>query len=186
MRMDSILSLERNAVRLGTIIAVLAKYGLADWLSNVDYKWLRSKFKSFDGQRLTDLKTEERIRLALTELGSTYIKLGQILSTRPDLIGPDLAEELSKLQSQTTMDAPEKIRKLFTDEFGRSPDEVFKEFDDKAFASASIAQVHRAVLHSGEEVVVKIQHVDIEKRVAGDLDIMMGLAELAEKHSTIF
>lgn len=184
MRLDSILALERNAVRLGTIIGVLTKYGLADWLSGLDYKWLKNQFKSSDGQRLTDLKTEERIRLALTELGVTFIKFGQMLSTRPDLVGPEIAEELAKLQSRSVEDSYEDIRQVFLEELGRDPREMFAEFDEKPIASASIAQVHRAVLHTGEEVVVKVQHARIEKVVAKDLDLLLGLAELAEKHSS--
>lgn len=184
MKLESILALERNAVRLGTIIGVLTKYGLADWLSGLDYKWLRNQFKSSDGQRLTDLKTAQRIRLALTELGVTFIKFGQMLSTRPDLVGPEIAEELAKLQSQMEQDAFEEIRAVFLNELGRDPHEIFAEFDDTPIASASIAQVHRAVLHTGEEVVVKVQHAHIEKQVAKDLDLMLGLAEIAEKHSS--
>ena len=185
MRIESILALESNATRLAFIIRILAKYGLADWLSGLDYKWLQEKFKSFDGQRLKDLKTPERIRLALIELGSTYIKLGQILSTRPDLIGPELAAELSKLQSQTVSDSPDLIRQVFVEEFGRPPEEVFREFDPEPLASASIAQVHRAVLPTGEEVAVKVQHADLAPWINSDLDILHGLAELAEKHSSV-
>lgn len=184
MRVESILSLERNAKRVGTIIGVLTKYGLADWLSSLDYDWLQNRFKSFDGQRLSDLSTPERLRLALTELGSTFIKFGQILSTRPDVVGPELAAELSKLQSQAAVDPPEAVRQIIIDELNRPPEEVFREFEEAAFASASIAQVHRAILSTGEKVVVKVQHAGIDQRVASDLDILLGLAELAEKHSS--
>jgi hypothetical protein len=87
---------DRNAKRVGEILAILGRYGLADWLSGLNYEWLQGRFVSFDGERLGKLTQEARIRLALTELGTTFIKLGQMLSTRADLVGPDLAAELPK------------------------------------------------------------------------------------------
>ena len=77
------------------------------------------------------------------------------------------------------------IRQVFVEEFGRSPEEVFRQFDPEPMASASIAQVHRAVLPSGEEVAVKVQHAGLAPRINADLDILHGLAELAEKHSSV-
>src|SRR5438132_433538 len=90
---------DRNAKRVGEILAILGRYGLADWLSGLHYEWLQGRLVSFDGERLGALTQEARIRLALTELGTTFIKLGQMLSTRADLIGSELAGELSQLRS---------------------------------------------------------------------------------------
>src|SRR4051812_1633770 len=99
MNITSIPQFARNANRLREIVTVLSKYGLADWLSHVEVDVVRGLFKGRDGKLLTDVSHETRIRLALSELGSTFIKFGQVLSTRPDLVGPALAKELSQLQA---------------------------------------------------------------------------------------
>jgi len=113
-------------------------------------------------------------------LGPTFIKLGQFLSTRPDQIGVTLAEELQKLQTDVPADSPEVVRATIESELGRPVDDIFAEFDEKALASASIGQVHRARLVSGEAVVLKVQHADIKRKVDVDLDILAGIAQLAE------
>jgi ubiquinone biosynthesis protein len=173
---------DRNAKRVGEILAILGRYGLADWLSGLNYDWLQGRFVSFDGERLGKLTQEARIRLALTELGTTFIKLGQMLSTRADLVGPSLAEELSQLRSHTPPDAPEIIKESIRVELGKPVEDLFAEFNDKPLASASIGQVHAAKLFSGEQVVVKVQRAGIENKILGDLDIMGMLADLAQKH----
>jgi len=185
MRLETLRSLERDAVRVLEIVRVLAKYGLADWLADVPHGWLRDRFHSRDGQALGGLTTAARFRLALTELGPTFIKLGQILSTRADLVGPEFATELAQLQAGVPADAPEAVRALVQAELGRPPEEVFLEFEPAAFASASIAQVHRARLATGEAVVVKVQHAGIAERIRRDLDILVGLGELAERHARL-
>ena len=136
-----------------------------------------------DGRKISELSQETRVRMAVTELGPTFIKLGQILSTRADLVGPELATELSQLQSSTPADSPEEVRATIEDELGKTPEELYAEFSDVAFASASIGQVHEAKLHDGQQVIVKVQHAGIEQTIQRDLDIMSGLAELAERHS---
>jgi len=183
MRFPPLERLERNAKRLGEIVGVLAKYGLADWLKGISIIWLQDRLRSVDGQQISALKTGERVRLAFTELGPSFIKLGQLLSTRADLVGPDVARELTRLQADTPADSPESVRATITAELGRPPEEIFAEFDPVPMASASIAQVHRARLHSGESVVVKVQHAGIENTITPDLEIVGGLAELAEKHA---
>jgi ubiquinone biosynthesis protein len=175
---------QRTAGRLAQILTILCKYSLADWLKAVNVRPVRKFLTSFDGQPIAGLPTEVRIRLALTEMGTTFIKLGQILSTRPDVVGPSLADELSSLQDDTPADSPENVRTLIEAELHRPIAELFADFEDKAFASASIGQVHRARLPDGRQVVVKVLHHNIEDRVAQDLDIMAALAELGEKYST--
>jgi ubiquinone biosynthesis protein len=174
--------INRNTKRVGEIVAILGRYGLADWLSGLNYDWLQGRLVSFDGERLGKLTQEARIRLAITELGTTFIKLGQMLSTRADLIGPDLAAELGQLRSHTPPDPVENIKETIRTELGRPVEELFTEFDDTPLASASIGQVHPAKLASGEKVVVKVQHDGIETKILGDLDIMGMLADLAQKH----
>lgn len=182
MLLESIAKIERSARRLQEILSILAKYGLADWLGSLKYEWLQSRLVSFDGQRLNTLTQEARIRLTLTELGTTFIKLGQILSTRPDLLPDPLIAELSQLQANTPPDSADVVRKVIQAELGRPPEELFSEFDFAPLASASIGQVHRGRLKTGEPVAVKIQHDEIEDRIHRDVTIMAGLAELLEKH----
>ena len=173
--------LVRNTARFREITSVLAKYGLAGWLGDARADWVQQLFTTDAGEALADQSTDERIRLALTELGTTFIKLGQILSTRPDLVGPDLAAELSKLQAGTPADPPDRVRETLREELGAAPEELFAAFEDQAIASASIAQIHRAVTKDGQQVVVKIQHEGIEDRIRNDLEIMTELARLAER-----
>src|SRR5438132_1722314 len=106
------------------------------------------------GAGLDSLTHDARIRLALLELGTTFVKLGQMLSTRPDLVGVALADELSKLQDQTHADPPETVRATIQAELGQPVEEVFAEFDEQPLASASIAQAHRARLKTGRPVVL--------------------------------
>ena len=184
MKFAALTRLEGNVHRVGEIIGVLAKYGLADWVKGLNYSWIQDRIQSVDGQHIPDLKTEERVRLACTELGTTFIKLGQVLSTRPDLVGPEVARELAHLQTAVPADPPETVRATIKAEFGQPLSKLFAQFEEAPLASASIAQVHLARLHSGEQVVVKVQHAGILDRITPDLDILAGLAELAEKHAT--
>jgi ubiquinone biosynthesis protein len=171
--------------RAAEVARVLVKYGLAGWLSDVDWAAVRSALRSAGGEVLAQQPFEARLRLAITDLGTTYIKLGQMLSTRPDLVGKPLADELSKLQQQTPPDPPEVVTRVVHDELGRTPEEMFREFDQTALASASIGQVHAARLKSGRRAVVKVQHPGIEGTIRRDLDIMAFLADLAEKNDIL-
>jgi ubiquinone biosynthesis protein len=118
--------------------------------------------------------------LALTDLGTTFIKLGQVLSTRQDMVGLEIAQELSHLQSGTPADPPEVVIATVEKELGRPIAECFRDFDPVALASASIGQVHRAHLLNGKPVVVKVQHPGIEGTIRRDLNILTSLAALAE------
>ncbi len=184
MPFDALDRLQKNGKRAAEIAAVLAKFGLADGLRWLDVDWLQDRLRSRDGQRLHDQPIEARIRLALSDLGTTFIKLGQVLSTRPDLVGAELATELAQLQAQTTPDPAEIARATLIAELGRPPEELFAAYEPVAFASASIAQVHRARLHDGREVVVKILRRDVRPRAEADLEILEAIARLAERHAT--
>jgi len=183
MKFNALTRLERNVHRAGEIIGVLAKYGLADWVKGLNLSWVQDRIRSIDGKPIPDLKIEERVRLAFTELGTTFIKLGQMLSTRPDVVGPEMARELARLQTATLADPPDTVRATIEAELGKPLHNLFAHFEDAPFASASIAQVHLARLHSGEQVVVKVQHAGIVDKIMPDLDILADLAELAEKHA---
>jgi ubiquinone biosynthesis protein len=175
----------RHARRAGEVGGILAKYGLADWLSSSGFEFPKKYLKSRDGELLADGSRPTRIRLAVSELGTTYIKLGQMLSTRGDLVGWEIAEELAKLQTDAPPDPPEASLATVEAELGKPASEVFAEFDAVPMASASIGQVHRARLHDGTHVVVKVQHPDIESRILSDLDLLRLLAELAENSSEL-
>lgn len=181
MKITSVPHIYRHVNRWREILSVLSKYGLADWLSRFELGFAKGLLKNRNGEILANRTREARVRLALEELGPTFIKLGQILSTRPDLVGQRLAEELMILQTDVPADPPERVRETIENELGQSVDELFLEFDSTPLASASIGQVHRARLRSGEEVVVKVQHHGIEDRVRVDLDVLTGLAQLAER-----
>lgn len=152
-------------------------------MSHVKADWIQGHLRSADGQQISDLSEPVRVRMALTELGTTFIKLGQILSTRADLVGPELAKELTALQSSTPPDTAAEVVQAITEEFGSPPDALFSRFDAQAFASASIGQVHRATLLDGTDVVVKVQHRGIENHVRNDVEILVELAKLAETYS---
>lgn len=180
MKISSLPQIYRNSTRMLDVGAVLGKYGLANWLSRLDFRFGRDFFKSADGEILTRYSPATRIRLALTELGPTFIKLGQVLSTRPDVVGVALAEELQQLQQDAPADPFKTVRTIIESELGQPLDEFFIEFDEQPLASASIGQVHHARLADGQDVVVKVQHAGIEQKVRVDLDILAGLADLAE------
>jgi ubiquinone biosynthesis protein len=181
MKISTIPHVYRNVNRWGEILAILSKYGLAGWISRFDLTMVKGFLKNRDGEALAHLGRETRIRLALEELGPTFIKLGQILSTRPDQIGMALALELQKLQTSVPHDDPQIVRQMVEAELGKPLEELFEDFDSTPLASASIGQVHRARLHAGDDVAVKVQHAGIRRRMEVDLDILTGLAQLADR-----
>ena len=136
--------------------------------------WFRKK---------TKLKKGERLRLALEDLGPLYVKFGQSLSTRPDLLPEDIASELSKLQDKVPPFSGEDAEQEIFNAFGKKPEEIFADFDKEAFASASIAQAHLATLQSGEEVVVKILRPNIWEAIEKDMEILFLFARLLENYS---
>lgn len=181
--MKNTISSKYNTERLNEIISILTKYGIADWLKNIDSEKIKNYLKTDTGKDIQNLSKSVRLRMALNELGTTFIKFGQVLSTRSDIVGNEVAQELSKLQSSTKADGIAKIRTQIKKEFGiKSVNELFLEFSTKPIASASIAQVHKAILHTGEEVVVKVMHPNIEEKINEDLNILIKLAGTAEKY----
>jgi len=137
-------------------------------------RWLRKK---------SEESKAERIRKALETLGPLYVKFGQSLSTRPDLLPPDIAEELAKLQDNVPAFSPEQAQQEIENAFYQPAEKVFKSFEPKAFASASVAQAHLAQLHTGEEVVVKILRPGILAAIEQDMEILFLIAKLVEKYS---
>lgn len=184
LKIAAIRQRKHDTKRAGEIVGVFVKYGLADWFKAWHVAWIQERIKSFDGRPISELTLAERLRLAFTELGPTFIKLGQLLGTRPDVVGMEIAAELARLQIAAPADPPGAVRATIEAELGRPPEQLFAEFEEKPFASASIAQCHRATLPTGEEVVVKVQHAGILGKIRSDLDILTDLAELAEKYAS--
>ncbi len=133
-------------------------------------------------EQLFLLSEAERLRLALEELGTTFIKLGQILSTRYDLLPEEYIKELTKLQDRVPPFDYSEVRKVVEKELGMSIEGIFLSFDPVPLAAASIGQVHRARLIEGDEVIVKVMRPGIEKIIEIDLSILMSMARFAEKH----
>lgn len=181
MRITTIPQIYRHLNRWGEILSVLSKYGLANWIGRLGPDFAKDLLKARGGgEAIARHPWETRVRLALAELGPTFIKLGQLLSTRPDLVGIVLAEELQHLQTQVPPDPPEVVRATIAEQLGRPVEQLFAAFEDRPLASASIGQVHAARLLDGRSVVVKVQRADIQRKVEVDLDILAGLAQLAE------
>ncbi len=124
----------------------------------------------------------ERIRLVLEELGPVFVKFGQIVSTRRDLLAPDIAEELAKLQDQVPPFAGDIARTIIEKELGAAIGDIYKDFDETPLASASIAQVHAAHLKDGSDVIVKVVRPDIKKRIKRDVELLYTVAHLAQKY----
>lgn len=184
MKITAIPQLYRNLKRWREILAVLRRYGLADWLTRFRLPF-RDALKDRGGVPLSQYSREERVRMALTDLGPTFIKLGQILAARPDLVGPKLGEELKRLRANVRPDDIEQVRAMLRKELGEDYQRHFRSIDSEPLATASIGQVHRAVLNDGTRVVIKVHRSDIERTMRQDIDVLIGLAQLAERVDTL-
>ena len=175
----------RSLQRLPQILGVMFKYGFGDLVSRIGIDsavhQLKSALFSDVDPRFDSLSTEERIRCALEELGPTYVKLGQVMATRPDLIPLSLVLELRKLQDKVPPFDTKGIRDLVAKELGKPVEVLFADFDPKPLAAASIGQVHRATLKDGRKVILKIQRPNLDRILETDLNILDYLAELAEE-----
>lgn len=173
--------------RVRRIIEVLIRNGLGFMVQQLDLDrllprfWRRQTVRAAEG--VGRLTVPERLRLTLEELGATFIKIGQLLSGRADLLPPAYIEELSKLLDSAPPVPTEEIREVIEREFDAEVDELFLTFEDKPIASASIGQVHRATLFDGTEVVVKVQRPGIEEIVEADLDLLVRQARFLERRS---
>jgi ubiquinone biosynthesis protein len=172
--------------RYREIVTVLVKYGFGYIVRDVGLFHLlslpRQIVSDFSNQSGEANTIGRQIRLMCEELGPTFIKLGQMLSLRSDLIPAPIANELTLLQDQVASTSPEAVHHIIQEELGKPADEVFVRFDNASLAAASIAEVHRAVLKNGDDVVVKIRRPHIESIVNTDIEIMTDLALLLEKH----
>jgi ubiquinone biosynthesis protein len=176
----------RHLNRYRQILQILFKYGFDDLIDRLGIEqYLEIGLKIISRRKRKDIKRlsqAERIREVLVELGPTFIKMGQVLSTRTDLIPLEYILELSKLQDRVPPFSYDQVCQIFDEEFGKSPEELFQSFEKEPEGSASIGQVHKAQLFSDELVAVKVQRPGIKKIIEIDLEILMHLATLAEKH----
>jgi ubiquinone biosynthesis protein len=176
----------RHLNRYRQILAILFKHGFDDLLERLKVdQYIAAGLQAISKEPTSPagkLSRPQRLRMAFEELGPTYIKLGQVLSTRPDLIPAKFVYELAKLQDEVSPFPFSEVKAVVEAEFGRAPEAVFDELEEQALASASIGQVHKARLKSGEAVAVKFQRPGIRKVIEVDLEIMLHLATLAERH----
>ncbi|MEO1201332.1 MAG: ubiquinone biosynthesis regulatory protein kinase UbiB [Pseudomonadota bacterium] len=169
--------------RVLRIQRVLVKYGLDDIIRETHYlRPLRFLFIVFPRRVDRSTPLGVRIRLALTELGPIFVKFGQAISTRRDLLPKDIADELAKLQDEVPPFPADEAREIIEAAYGQSVDEVFERFDREPLAAASIAQVHSARIAGGAEVVVKVLRPGVEEQVERDLDVLRRFARLAERY----
>ena len=177
----------RVLARLIRIHRVLARHGLIDFTRGTQVygklkligalsPWLWFQGQSSGGRGL-------RLRLALEELGPVFVKFGQAISTRRDLLPPDIADELVKLQDRVPPFAGETARQIATEAFGKPLQQLFGTFDTEPLAAASIAQVHTATLADGREVIVKILRPGMREVIARDVEVLYAVAHLADRYS---
>lgn len=169
--------------RLKEIIQLLAKYQFDNLVGEMELKGSRwgDLLYKYDSDLDLDETAPARLRKVFEELGPTFVKLGQMMSTRPDLVGERMADEFTKLQDDTQPFDFETVKMIVESELGKPLSEVFQSFEDEKLAAASIGQVHRAVLPDGTMVAVKIQRPGIQDTVDKDLVIMHHMADLINK-----
>ena len=176
----------RTLSRFDEILKTFRKYDMDKVLGQTT----RNKISPFrtdaDNKELLKEDFPERLRLMFQELGTTFIKFGQLLASRPDLVGERISEELSHLHDDNPPISYDEIKLIVETELGGEIKEFFAEFSETALATASIAQVHKAKLHSGEEVAVKVQKTDVQEIVETDLSIMKFIANESDRFNTGF
>ena len=166
--------------RLAATVGLFTKYGLGDF---ADRSGLRALVSEESGNGGPSREKAEQFRQRLVELGPAYIKLGQVLSTRPDLIPEPYVEELEKLQDEVPPIPYESVAGVIENEFGTRISKLFEEFEREPLGTASLGQVHAAVLRGGREVVVKVQRPDIRQVLADDLEFFHELAAFLTRHT---
>ena len=173
----------RTIFRMIAIQRVLVKYGLDDVIKETHlFRPLRFLFYLAPRRRDSSAPLGERIRLALEELGPIFVKFGQAISTRRDLLPPDIADELAKLQDAVPPFPAEQAIDIINGAYGEPVEAVFERFDTEPLAAASIAQVHTAKLKAGTEVIVKVLRPGVLEQIERDLDVLRTLAGLADRY----
>ncbi|NBX93681.1 MAG: AarF/ABC1/UbiB kinase family protein [Proteobacteria bacterium] len=171
----------KNAGRLREILKILVSTGFADFMRRMQLTRFLPESQNED-PTYKNLPLPHRLRIAFEKLGPGFVKLGQLMASRPDLIPEDFVEEFSKLQDQVSTIPFSEIKKVVENELNAPLNALFDSFDEEPLAAASIAQVHSARLKTGEQVAVKIQRPGIDKILHTDISILRGLANLLEKY----
>lgn len=172
----------KNIVRMRKILNVLIKHGFGDFVEQIKLGKIITFSRFFKQTKESKISRPVRARLVLEELGSTFIKFGQILSTRVDILHPDWAVELKKLQDAVPPFPSEETIKVIESDLKAPLDHLFSSFERTPCASASIAQVHFAKLKDGKDVAVKVRRPGIEKTIEADLSILYTIVALVEKY----
>lgn len=176
----------RESLRLQQIYNTISSYGLdmvMDRGALGDFRRRMQEFIYQPGEPVEILSIPVKMRLMLQELGPTYVKMGQIISSRAEVLPPDWARELNKLQSNVPPFSSDEVRQIIIEELGDAPERIYKEFDPAPFAAASTAQVHHAMLADGTQVVVKVQRPGIRKQMKADIGVMRNLSGVLERRS---
>lgn len=172
--------------RYEKVFSVLFKYGFEDVLAHPPFNRFLPKFSKYiprrEGKPVYEFTRYERIRMVCEELGTTFIKFAQIAANRPDVLPEELITELEQFQDQVPFIPAQDIVSVITEDLGKAPEELFERFDREPVASASIAQVHRARLIGGKEVVLKIMRPGIDVTIEEDIHILKQLAGLMEDY----
>ena len=173
----------KTLLRLVSIQRVLVKHGLDEIITATHFlRPMRFIFYLFPKKSDRSEPVGKRIRLALEELGPIFVKFGQAVSTRRDLLPTDIADELAKLQDQVPPFPGDEAVAILTEIYGKPLDEVFARFDVEPLAAASIAQVHSAALRDGTEVIVKLLRPEVRRLIDRDLELLFAIAGLADKY----
>jgi ubiquinone biosynthesis protein len=173
----------KTLLRMIRIQRVLVRHGLDEIITATHFlRPLRFLFALFPKAKDVGEPLGKRIRLALVELGPIFVKFGQAISTRRDLLPPDIADELAELQDRVPPFPAGEAIAILDAAYGQSVNEVFTRFDREPFAAASIAQVHTAALQDGTEVIVKLLRPGVRELIERDLDVLFALAQLADRY----
>ncbi len=176
----------KNANRGREVLTVFVNYGFGDLLERLGLlkylKWGRRIVLRKQQDEFEDLTTARRIRLALQDLGPTFVKFGQVLSTRPDLVPQDVIDELAHLQEDVPAFPVADVHATILKEFGKPTSEVFVNFDDEPLAAGSLGQVHLAEDSQGRKLAIKIRRPSVLREVERDVSLMLEIAQLLERH----
>lgn len=172
----------RNLKRSSNIVQILLKYGFSFVVEKLKIDGIAYKMPLTPNKEIQNMSTGERVRRAIEELGPTFVKLGQIMSTRTDMLDPEIIEELSKLQNNVKSFDIKEARDTFVSEMGLEIEEVFNDFNETPIGAASIGQAYVAKLKDGKDVIVKIQRPNIENIIKSDLEMLHLIGKVIEEY----